>query len=145
MARLEHASANEFIGVWIEDDVVKRLWITIENRCHDTVAGRGYRISEDLFGLWAPQQKRERFVGGPFSPFSEQMEDEKQRGRLRPSSRLSIEIVLDSRKEPRNHLGTLRAGGLQCLSGKAFRMGELVEDFRGIHGDRLSETVLHSI
>lgn len=75
--RLEHASANEFIGIWIEDDVVKRLRITIENRGHDSVAGRGYRISEDLFGLRAPQQTRERSVGGPFSPFSEQMKDEK--------------------------------------------------------------------
>src|SRR5437899_9552081 len=36
-----HARSNEFFGVWVQDNVVKRLRVAIENRRHHSMARRG--------------------------------------------------------------------------------------------------------
>src|SRR6267154_1427023 len=46
-----HARSNEFFGIRVQDDVVERLRVAIENRRHDTVTGGRNAVAEDPIDL----------------------------------------------------------------------------------------------
>jgi hypothetical protein len=74
------------------------------------VGGGRDTVAEDCveFVFLAPQEPRQRSVGGFFSPLAEQMEDEEQRRRLRSVGRIERQIRIDLVEEGGNHLGALR-------------------------------------
>ncbi len=53
-----HGGADKLLGLRIENDVVERLRITVEDRGHHTVTGRGDGIPENRLGFLggAPQE-----------------------------------------------------------------------------------------
>ena len=84
--RLAHAGPDEFVGIRVENDLVERLRIAIEDRRHDAMGGAGDAVAENRieFVFRTSQHPSQRSVGGFLSPFAEQMKDEKQGGRLCP-------------------------------------------------------------
>jgi hypothetical protein len=140
---LAHARSDELLGIGIENNLAKRLRVAVEDRSHDTVAGRRDRIAEDRIGFVGrtPQQTCQRSVGGLFPPLPEQMKDEKERRRARSRVRLTTEVVLDHPEELRKQLDALRRGRVQCLSWKIRSVGQLVKDRLGIHRCPLSKPI----
>src|SRR5208283_2106043 len=136
---LAHARPDELLGIGIENDVVKRLRVAGKDRSHDTVAGRGGRITEDRIGFISrtPEQTRQRYVSGPLSPLPEQMKNEKEQGRVSPCGRLPTEVVFDHPKKLRKQLLALRGGSLQRLCWQTRGVGQLVQDRLCIHRHRL--------
>ena len=50
---LVHARSNKFVSVRVQDDVVERVRVAIENRRHDTVTGGRNAVAEDPIDLGA--------------------------------------------------------------------------------------------
>jgi len=70
---LAHARPDELLSVGIQNDVVKRLRVAVEDRSHDTVACQGDPVTEDRIDFigGTPQELRQRSVAGLFPPLSQ--------------------------------------------------------------------------
>ena len=49
--RLAHPRSNELVGIWVEDDLVERVRIAVENRRHDPMCGARYSAAQDRIDL----------------------------------------------------------------------------------------------
>ena len=107
--RLAHAGPDVLFGIRVEDDLVERLRIAIEDRRDDAMGGARDAVAEDRidFVLRTFRQACQRSVGGFLSPLAEQMEDEEQRRRLRTVGRVERQIGIDFAKEPSRHVARM--------------------------------------
>ena len=139
--RLTHAGSEVFIGVRVQDDLVKRVGIAIEDRRHHAVTRGGDPITEDRIDLVAgnPHQTCQGPIRDLFLPLPEEVEDEEKRRRLRPSGRFQREVGFNLLDEEGQHLDTLSRCSLQRFFRKTLGVGQFVEDFPRIDRGRLHQ------
>ena len=121
--RLTHPRADEFVCLLIQNDVIQRIGIAVENRRHHAVRRLRDRITDDRVEYLAgqPQECRQWPVRRLFAPLTEQMKDKKQRG---PGSQRTFERQerIDAPQEYRNHRTAISLGGTDRLDRQSTRL-----------------------
>src|SRR5207245_1355630 len=130
--RLAHPGSDELLGVRVQDDLIKRVGVAIEDRRYDAVGRGGDAVTEDRIDLLAgkSQQASQRSISDLFPPLSEQMEDEKERGRFHPLRWFQGQMVFDLLEEHGHHLAALSGGGFQRFPRKTLDLREFSDNRR---------------
>jgi len=103
------------------------------------MARGGNGVTEDPidFSARKSQQTCQRPISGLLLPLAEEVENEKQRCRLCPCTRVEGKEMLDLLDEQGNHFDTLVRCSLERFCRETLGVGQFVEDFLRFHRVRL--------
>jgi hypothetical protein len=125
------ARSKEFFGLRVQNDVVERLRIAIEHCRHHAVAGCCDPVPEDCIYVTArkSQQTSQGPISGLLAPLAEEVENEEERCRFGPCTRVEGKEMLDLLDEQGNHFDTLVRCSLERFCRETLGVGQLVERF----------------
>ena len=125
---VEHARSDELVRSRVQDHLIKRGRIAVENAGHHPMGGLGRGTAKDGVEFFprSAQESGERSIGRFFAPLAEQMEYEKQRNLRRRAGRLGL---IDCREEQRHHCRSICVCGADGINRQALAGGtQLIEN-----------------
>src|SRR5262252_1100962 len=132
--RFEHARPDVFVRFRVQNHLIQRLRIAVENGSHDAMGSLGDSAAKyliEVIGRTA-QQTCERPIRRFLAPLTEQMKDEEERI---PRGAIAVRrhVLLDRVYEDRSQARPVCACGAERLDRQWFLIDQAIENLSSVH------------